>query len=71
MEASGFTAFAFSVGIKQLLDKELIRYDAAKNTNLDEWIGYELTRTGWQWVLAHQGTFTIRQQLTREDDVPF
>ena len=71
VEGSGFTSFAFSIGVKQLLDKALISYAAAKDENLNEWFGYEPTTNGWEWIEAHQDTFSNRKQTKQDEDLPF
>lgn len=70
--ASGFTSLAYTIGLKLLTDKGLIRYELYQDYHDNEWWGYLLTDAGWDWIMKHQDSFAMRQSTKLEtDDIPF
>lgn len=70
---SGFTRIAFSLGLKALTEKGLVKYERVDDFNAGEWWGYMLTKEGWTWLLKNQAKFAVRATPPKEDntDVPF
>jgi nucleoside 2-deoxyribosyltransferase len=68
MDKAGFTKLATTLGLKALLDKEML--DTTKYQDSDgEWFtAYRVTTNGMSWLFANQDKLTLKRD---DDDVPF
>lgn len=64
MEANGFTKLACTFALRALAQKGLLRGDTFSGMN-DEYYGYQLTETGWNWVLSNQDRFALHAPVKR------
>lgn len=71
MDRSGFTKIATTLGIKSLVQKELVSYDQYSDMDGDRYTGYTLTEKGWTWVLENQDRFSLRCPPEEPEDIPF
>ncbi|MFL6681880.1 MAG: hypothetical protein ACJ8IK_26320 [Burkholderiaceae bacterium] len=60
MEASGYTRLASTFALKSLLQKKLlISGQYADQYEQENYTGYELSESGWAWVLENQHRFAL------------
>ena len=77
MEASGFTNLASTLALASLLKKDLLsqtRYQ--DSTTGDYYSAYQLTESGWTWILANKEKFVLHKpkDVTTsppDEDIPF
>lgn len=70
VEKAGFTKVAAIIGIKSLSKKELIDYNMISDDyNNGEYLAYNLTPKGWDWIMENQDNFIITEET--EDRIPF
>ncbi len=67
MEKAGFTKLAATLGLKALLDKEMLEAFQRQDYDGEVFTAYRVTETGMAWLFANQDKLTLRQ----EDEVPF
>ncbi|MBI3249089.1 MAG: hypothetical protein HYZ50_21510 [Deltaproteobacteria bacterium] len=67
MEKAGFTKLAATLGLKALLDKEMLETFQNKDYDGDVFTAYRVTETGMAWLFANQNKLILRQ----EEEVPF
>ncbi len=67
MEKAGFTKLAATLGLKALLDKEMLEAFQRQDYDREVFTAYRVTETGMAWLFANQDKLTLRQ----EDEVPF
>ena len=67
MEKAGFTKLAATLGLKALLDKEMLETFQMKDYEGDVFTAYRVTETGMAWLFANQDKLILRQ----EEEVPF
>lgn len=83
IENSGFTKMAAVLGLQSLTKKQFIssqEYQDYYNNN-EPYIGYQLTESGWNWVLENQERFEMRKPVQEiqqsyeididPDEIPF
>lgn len=81
MENSGFTGVATKISLKSLSKMGLVTF-ANCYDGRNEYIGYTLTDSGWDWVLANKNQFSLKKEAKRDasrrtnkydldDDIPF
>lgn len=58
MEASGFTRLASTFALKVLTQRGYLSSDSYTN-EYEQYYGYSLTSSGWNWVLANQDRFAL------------
>jgi nucleoside 2-deoxyribosyltransferase len=78
IENSGFTKMAAVIGMQNLERKNLISNQEYHDSyNHDSYIGYQLTKPGWDWIMNNQDKFDMKkQQLAEpididESEIPF
>ena len=73
MERSGFTKVATTLGLKSLVQKELVTYSRFTDDNGDPYTGYNFTERGWDWVLTNRDRFLLTRppEKTIENELPF
>ena len=81
IENSGFTTMAAVIGLQNLERKNLISNQEYQDSyQHDPYIGYQLTKTGWDWIMNNQERFEMKKQQPiqqvqiidiGEDEVPF
>lgn len=77
MERSGFTKFASTLALKELLAKGLISQTEIHEWNSEPYLAYSFTQNGWAWVLANQEKFLLKTAEKHSslddfsDEVPF
>ena len=67
MEKAGLTKLAATLGLKALLDKEMLEAFQRQDYDGEVFTAYRVTETGMAWLFANQDKLTLRQ----EDEVPF
>lgn len=67
MEKAGFTKLAATLGLKALLDKEMLETFQDRDFNGGVFTAYRVTEKGMAWLFANQDKITLRQ----EDESPF
>lgn len=67
---SGFTAIAFSLGIRRLVSKGFIKHDSEYDEDGDSWPTIVVTADGWAWIDSNEDKFVLRVPRT-EPEIPF
>ena len=67
MEKAGFTKLAATLGLKALLDKEMLETFQDRDFDNSVFNAYRVTEKGMAWLFANQDKITLRQ----EDEPPF
>lgn len=81
MERAGFTSIATTLALKSLVRRHMIDANKHYDGN-NEYVGYNLTEAGWDWVLENKDKFTLRKPPKPgsnpgnryedlDDDIPF
>ncbi|MFC5605219.1 hypothetical protein [Variovorax soli] len=60
MEASGYTRIACNFALKALERREFLTTRRYEDEAGESYLGYHLTTSGWDWVLANQDRFALR-----------
>jgi len=80
MESSGFTAVAATLALKGLVQKKFVLQELAQDEQGNDYTGFSLTETGWNWVLENKGKFVLEKNKKNsnktsfesfDDDIPF
>ena len=68
VEAAGFTKMAAVVGLKRLIQKEMVTFDTFPDPMDGEpYTAYQLTEAGWQWIITNEERFQIRNQMQKNE----
>jgi hypothetical protein len=74
IENSGFTKMAAVIGLQNLERKGLILNKEYQDPyQHDSYICYQLTKTGWDWIIDNQEKFKMKKQPVNidKDEIPF
>ncbi len=76
MNKSGYTDIATSVGIKSLIQKNMVIIKGIDDYNHYEYYACRLTDDGMNWIMSNQDQFEFRKPkqeniIKKEDDLPF
>jgi len=80
IENSGFTKMAAVLGLQSLTKKALIAHQEYQDqyNNHEAYIGYQLTDSGWNWILENQDRFEMKKPIQQIqtididlDEIPF
>lgn len=61
MEQYGFTKLAATMALKTLLDKGLTLSDSYSDYDGEQFIGYSLSKTGWDWIMHNKEKFILKR----------
>ena len=72
IENSGFTKMAAVLGLQSLTMKKLIAHQEYQDeyNRHEQYIGYQLTDSGWNWVLENQDRFEMKKSVQSEPSFP-
>lgn len=74
-EGAGLTTFAFGLGFRRLLKKQLIEIDRVSDIDGDVYDAAYLTTAGWDWVDSNENFFLFshkqKSKIIENDDIPF
>ena len=77
MDRAGFTAVATSIALRLLCRRKLLKAIVVERFNSDSYTGYQLTDSGWDWVLENKDRFTLSKPQKKkkyedlDEDIPF
>ncbi|MEW8557707.1 MAG: hypothetical protein AB2588_06950 [Candidatus Thiodiazotropha sp.] len=76
VERAGFTSLGFGLGFRRLLQKRFIEStEAIDEHNGEPYPAARLTPTGWDWIEANEGMFSLKKGIPAaddfDDDIPF
>jgi hypothetical protein len=74
MENAGFTKLATTLGLKLLLDKEMMIIGLHYDDYGHEYTVYKVTDKGMAWLFSNQDKLVLKRQAPappKEDDIPF
>jgi hypothetical protein len=73
MEAAGFTRLATTMGIRSLLEKEMLATTELYNDQGDTYTAYQVTSKGMRWLFDNKDKVALRKQRSDKSssDVPF
>ncbi|MBI5248691.1 MAG: hypothetical protein HY912_04285 [Desulfomonile tiedjei] len=74
MENAGFTKIATTLGLKALLDKEMLAKSQDHDYDGSAFLVYKVTDKGMTWLFANQNMLTLKQETPpppKEEDIPF
>jgi hypothetical protein len=60
MENAGFNALATTLGIQELMNKQLIIERAGRDSDGDPCVFYLINEAGCSWIAANQETLTLK-----------
>jgi len=69
VEAAGFTKMTATLGMKCLIQKELVTFGTFPDYDGEAYTGYQLTETGWNWIIKNQDKFQIRKPKETGEDL--
>ncbi|MCB2028257.1 MAG: hypothetical protein KDH18_06025 [Rhodoferax sp.] len=65
MEANGVTKLATTIAIRRLESSNLIEGQQRHTYQGDEYFGYELTASGWKWLVDNKDKFNLMEPKPR------
>ncbi len=74
MDTAGFTKLAATMGLKALLDKQMLESFRDSDRNGDTFIAYRLTSQGLSWLFDNRGKLTLKKDKPEDlndEDIPF
>lgn len=72
VERAGFTALAFSLGVKRLISKGFAVIEEKEEYSGESYPVVILTDTAWNWIEHNESKFVLKTPLEEEtDDIPF
>lgn len=71
MEKAGFTKLAATLGLRSLLQKEMVKTFEDHDYNDQPFTAYALTDAGVTWLLKNQDKLTLKREPPASDDIPF
>ncbi|HWL53641.1 MAG TPA: hypothetical protein VNQ90_14480 [Chthoniobacteraceae bacterium] len=74
MERAGFAGFAFTLGVKRLIEKAFAKVIEGESYNGDTFQALALTDKAWQWIESNEDKFLLQRRpnlASNSDDIPF
>lgn len=74
MDTAGFTKLAATMGLKALLDKQMLESFRDSDRNGETFIAYRLTSPGLTWLFENKDNLTLKKDQPEEpndEDIPF
>lgn len=71
MENYGLTKLATTIALKTLSDKGMIETGNYRDYEGENYTGYSLSETGWQWILENKQQFVLKRPNKDEPEIPF
>ncbi len=79
IENSGFTKIAAVLGLQSLIKKGLISSEEHEDYNGNSYVGYKLTKDGWDWISDNEDRFEMKKPPSQSapeininsDEIPF
>jgi len=76
MDRAGFTTVATNIALRLLSKRGLIKSIGVSGFNSDPYTGYQLTDSGWDWILENKNKFALSKPKkdthnSVDDDLPF
>lgn len=71
VEAAGFTAVAYGIGVRGLLSKQFVLEKKEESFNGNEYSTLGITPNGWDWVEQNMDKFRATRERNVKDDIPF
>ena len=62
MESAGFTNLATTLGLKALMNKNMLTSFEDSDRNDNSFMSYRVTDLGMSWLFQNQDTLTLRRQ---------
>jgi len=77
-EREYLTPLGFSLGMRRLVQKQLIESGLDVDYNGNDYSALRVTESGWVWIDQNESRFVIRREIepktiatAKDDDIPF
>lgn len=73
MDTAGFTKLAATMGLRALLDKQMLESFRDEDRNGNQFMAYRLTPRGASWLFDNKDKLTLRKDRSevKDEDIPF